>query len=257
MVVLHVLAVALLGPDRPHVVLGRVVEHEVQHQRDARLPQVRRQRAQVVDRAEPGIHRPVVADGIAAVAVAGPRGEQRHQVQIGQPQPLQIGNLLPQPRQIPRKQVHVQRAPGHPLGQMPPRIVLAPQIQLVQVVRPLQPAVHRRQRNAFQIVEEVVVASVEPVQQAEEARPVLRQPRLDRFHPPLRPEARIARLLDAPENPGPDAPQRPLRFVGCVEFRHGAPPGRTPSRCSRSRCRRGSRSRSPPCPDPSARRSGS
>ena len=70
-IVIHVLTVALLSSDGPHMVLGGMIEHKIEDQRDARLAQIRGKRPQVVNCAELGIHAAVVADGIAAVAIAG------------------------------------------------------------------------------------------------------------------------------------------------------------------------------------------
>ncbi len=103
---------------------------------------------------------------------------------------------------------------------MPARIEFAAEIEFVEIVGPLEPAVDRRERDAGEVVEEIVVVAVEPVQQAEEARPVLGQPRIDGFDPLVDAEARTARGPDPLEDQRTDASKGPAGLVGLVELRH-------------------------------------
>ena len=82
-VVLGVVGVARQRSLRPAVLVGGVVEDEVEHQADAVLPQERGEGAQIVDGAQLRVDGAIVADGIAAVVVAFRRAEERHEVQVG------------------------------------------------------------------------------------------------------------------------------------------------------------------------------
>ena len=70
----------------PLVFPGGVVEHQVDAQRDAPPVQLRGERLQVGHAAQPRIHRAVVRHGIAAVTVAVPGLQQRHQMQVRDPE---------------------------------------------------------------------------------------------------------------------------------------------------------------------------
>ena len=65
-----VLVVASLGAPCPLVLIGGVVEDEVEHQADALLLKLAGQLGQFFDRAEFGVEATVAADGVAAVALA-------------------------------------------------------------------------------------------------------------------------------------------------------------------------------------------
>ncbi len=90
-VVALVLHVAGLGAARPIVLVGGVIEDGIEHQADAVRLELARQRRQLLDCPELRVDAPVAADSVAAVAVAGGRLEQRHQVQVGQPKLLEVG----------------------------------------------------------------------------------------------------------------------------------------------------------------------
>ncbi len=146
---------------RPAVLVRRVVEDEVQHEADAVLAQFRRQRAQIVHRAEPWVDLAVVADGIAAVVVALRRLEERHQVQIGQPQLLEIGDLGAHALQVAGKEIDVVDAAQHLLGLIPARVALARGVQRLERGGPVQPGLRRLGQDALQVIEEVVAVAVQ------------------------------------------------------------------------------------------------
>ena len=89
-----VVRIAATGRLRPLVLAGDVVEHEVEAQADAPLPQRGGQPAQVVDGAQVGADRAVVGDGVPAVVGTRPGLEQRHQVQVGDAELLQVVGVL-------------------------------------------------------------------------------------------------------------------------------------------------------------------
>jgi hypothetical protein len=82
---------------------GDVVEDEVEQQRDAVVAQDRCQRRQVVERPEVLAHPPVVHDGVAAVVRPRSRLQQRHEVQVRDPEIGQVGDRLGTPRSSPAK----------------------------------------------------------------------------------------------------------------------------------------------------------
>ena len=65
-----VLGVASLRAPRPLMLVGGVVEDEVEHQADAMLLELARQLSQLFDRAQPRVDAAVAADGVAAVTIA-------------------------------------------------------------------------------------------------------------------------------------------------------------------------------------------
>ncbi len=148
------------------------------HQRDAGFAQISRQQPQVVDRAEPRIDGAVVADRISAVVVAGPDGEQRHQVQVGQAEFLEVADVLPQPAQVLAEQVDVQRTADDLLRLKPIRFVDAMLIQLAELVGAIGPGLRRGREHLLDVVEEVVSRSVELIEQPEKRTPVFVQPQL-------------------------------------------------------------------------------
>ena len=105
----EVVAVALLagaGPHRPLVLGGHVVEDEVHHQGDALGAQLAGQVLEVVHGAQVGAHGAVVGHRVAAVGVAGARGEQGHEVEVGDAQLAQVVDAV----------LHAAQGAGEALG---------------------------------------------------------------------------------------------------------------------------------------------
>jgi hypothetical protein len=72
------------------MLVGRVIQHQVHAQRHATLAQRRGQCVEVIEGAQLRSDRSIVHDGVAAIVLTGPWPQQRHDVQIGDPQLLQI-----------------------------------------------------------------------------------------------------------------------------------------------------------------------
>ena len=89
--------------DRPGVLAGHVVEHQVHDQADPAAAQGGRQVAQVVDRAEVGTHRAVVLHRVPAVVVALARLQQRHQVEVGDAEVLEVVEVVGDARERHRR----------------------------------------------------------------------------------------------------------------------------------------------------------
>ena len=105
----EVVAVALLAgarPRRPLVLGGHVVENEVHHQRDALGAQFAGQVLEVVHGAQARAHGAVVGHRVAAVGVAGARGEQGHEVEVGDAQLAQVVDAI----------LHAAQGAGEALG---------------------------------------------------------------------------------------------------------------------------------------------
>ena len=79
---------------RPRVLARGVVEDHVDAQRHARGAQVVGQRAQVVHRAERGLHRAVVDHRVAAVVGLRAGVQERHEVQVADAELAQVGQAL-------------------------------------------------------------------------------------------------------------------------------------------------------------------
>ena len=112
------------GRPGPFVLARDVVEHEVEDQADPRFPQARGQRSEIGDGAQIRADGAVVGDRVAAVAVTLAGEQQRHQVQIGDPELLQVRDPAGDAGEI----------TGEPLGVG----------RIAQHLRPLQPVLGDR-----------------------------------------------------------------------------------------------------------------
>jgi hypothetical protein len=72
------------------VLLGHVIEHEIDRERDAVVVQHRGELLEVAHAAEVGPHLAVVGHGVAAVVRRRPGSQQRHEVQVGRAQLAQV-----------------------------------------------------------------------------------------------------------------------------------------------------------------------
>ena len=154
----------------PGVVVGRVVEDEVQHQADAFLAQGLGQRPQVLDRADLGVHVTVAADRIAAVAVARGNLERGHQVQVGQPQLLEVGNLVLQILEVAGEAVHIEDAAHYLLRLEPGGVLLPSLVQRLHLLRALGPARPGRLDQRVKLRQEVRTMPVEGLQIVQQRR---------------------------------------------------------------------------------------
>jgi hypothetical protein len=106
-------------PPRPLVLARRVVDDEVDAQAQALLAQVGGERAQVVHRAERRLHRAVVGHRVATVVLPGARAQERHQVQVGDAELLQVRQVLADAGERPGEAVDVADVAGVPLALEP------------------------------------------------------------------------------------------------------------------------------------------
>jgi hypothetical protein len=125
--------------------LRNVVEHEVDHETDppvSRRP--RRERLEILDRPQVGTNLAVVGHGIPAVVVSIAGPQQRHEVQIGDPELLEIVDPPADGLQRPGEPIGVGRVTEHPRALQPVGLKDAPLVQSVQL-RIAIPVCRRRQ----------------------------------------------------------------------------------------------------------------
>jgi len=184
------------------VLVRGVVEYEVEHEADAVGAQILGQALQVVHRAEAGFDRAVVADGVAAVVVTRGGQEQGHQVQVGQAQLFEVGDLGAHAVERAGEQVDVEDAAEHALGLEPLRRALAFVVAHAQPHWPRQPHPRGHAHDALQVIEKVVVAAVQADQRPEQGGEVFVQPareRRPRGRPDVRRELQLQAWHDARE----------------------------------------------------------
>ena len=114
-----------------------VVEDQIESQRDPAGSQHGGQIPQILDAAEIGAHRAIIHDRIAAIVLAGPWLEQRHEVQIGDAQLGEIIHPIGDTLQVAGEKVGVGGVSQHLRMLKPLRIGVPPQVQQSQVGGPL------------------------------------------------------------------------------------------------------------------------
>ncbi len=90
-----------------------MVADQVDAQADAAAAQLAGQVGQVGHRAQSPVHLAVIGHGVAAVVGPRPGLQQGHQVQVGHPQLLQVGDLLGHALQVAGETVHVTDVAHH------------------------------------------------------------------------------------------------------------------------------------------------
>ena len=154
---------------------GDVVEHEVETEADAVAAGGRRQRLQVVDRPEVGAHGAVVGDGVAAVVGARARLQQRHQVEVGHAQLLQVRQVLADAAQVTGEPVGVGGVPEHPRVLEPVRFEQALQVEPLELAVAVdEPRRRRLDESAAEVGDDVWWEHL--VQPGTQVRPPANQP---------------------------------------------------------------------------------
>ena len=151
------------GPG-PLVLVGGVVEHEVQHQGDPVGPQLGGQVREIRHGPQVRVHPAVGGHRVPPVRVAGGALVEGHEVQVGQPEFLEVRNLLPDPREVPTVAVHVTH-PAHGLpGREPRRPLLPVLVQFLELPRALHVGLPRGEDGAGHGVPDAGARSVDRVQ---------------------------------------------------------------------------------------------
>ena len=173
---LQVFLIAGFGAFGPEVLIGCVVEHEIHNQADAGGTKITCQRGELFHGAKRRMHFAIAAHRIAAIVLAFRCLEQWHQVQIGQPQLFEIGDLGSDALEIASKEVHITDAAQHPVGLEPQRIGLTVSIECTQVVGSLEPGTGQAAKQILEVKEEIVTRLVQAVIEIEQGREIRVQP---------------------------------------------------------------------------------
>ncbi len=123
-------------PVRPVVLTRDVVEDQVHHEADPALAQRAGEVTQVVHRAEVGAHRAVVLHGVPAVVVAVAGLEQRHQVQVGHAEVVEVVEPSGEAAQVVGEPLGVAGVAEHPRLLEPVRCQQPALVEPVQLRRP-------------------------------------------------------------------------------------------------------------------------
>ena len=121
------------------MLVGGVVENEVQHQTHALLAKFRGELPEFFHGADRWVHLAVAADGVATIIVAIRALEEWHQVQVGDSQLLEIADFLAQAAEVTGEQVDVSHRPNHAVRLIPVRVAFADGIEALQVRIARQP----------------------------------------------------------------------------------------------------------------------
>ena len=179
------------GPRGPLMLGRRMVEDDVDAQGDPGRAQLVGQLSEIVDAPECRLDRSVVDDRVAAVVRFRAGVEQRHQVQVGDAELPQVGEVLADAGERAGEAVDVGDVPDRLLALEPVRRDLA------LVVEPAQDGRALRGR---------------PGDRAQECRPRLRAPGVGSVQ---RPEG-VAQLCEEPLEPNGEGVVAPHRFAGAL-----------------------------------------
>ena len=137
-----------------------MIEDQVRYQADTGCAQIARQGSQLGHRPQRWMYFAVAADGVAPVALPGGHFEERHQMQVGQPQLLKVRNLRAQALQIPGEQVDVTDATQDLIRLEPERIHFPGRVQGTQISRALGPGARQTGEQIFEMEEKIVAVAV-------------------------------------------------------------------------------------------------
>ena len=117
------------GTQGPFMVFGRMVDDIIEANVDPLGAQPGDQITELVHRSETGIDFTVVRHSISTVILTFPSLEQGHEMDVGDAQLLEIGDLLDHTGQITGKQVGVEHHAHQPVGHVPGKIALVGLLQ--------------------------------------------------------------------------------------------------------------------------------
>ena len=199
---------------RPFVLVRGMVEHEVEHQRDAFLAQLFRQLTKIGNLAERRLGLAVAADSVTAVAVRVRAQEGWHQVQIGQPEFLEVRNLFLDSLEGPGEQVDVADTTEHLLRLEPVRVGLALFVERLEILRPHSPCIEGHAKQLDEKALKIVALPEERLQFVAQRRQVLPHTRIE--------SGPLGMLLVPGCQGAPDTPELLIRcipvFAGWSQF---------------------------------------
>ena len=132
-VVALVVGIACQRTAGPGVLIGGVIDNEVEHETDPVLAQIGGQIGQLSHTAQARVDLAVAADGVAAIVLPRRCAEHRHQVEVGEPQLGQVLKPGSQTGQVAREAVNVADAAQHPLRLKPVWVSLTPRIERLEL----------------------------------------------------------------------------------------------------------------------------
>jgi hypothetical protein len=174
--------VAIAGPDRPNVLGRAVVEDEVDAQADPLPAKLAGEVPQVGHGAEARLHLPIVGHGVAAVVVAGPRPQERHEVEVPHAELLEVADVLLYAAQRAGEPVHVEDVADHLRDLEPVRADGPLAVQQPQLRRSLRPPVGEGRDQRLQVRIEPRITAVrvdEPLPEVVPPAPEPHDERLD------------------------------------------------------------------------------
>lgn len=134
---------AVGGLQRPRVVVGRVVEDEIEAETDPGRAQIPRKFREVLGRPKVRADIAIGRDRIPAVVIPVRHREKRHEVEVADPEVAQVGDLRAHPIEIACPPVDIGHRADHLLARVPSGVVLALVVEEVQLIRTLLPGDHQ------------------------------------------------------------------------------------------------------------------
>ena len=200
----------------PVVFAGGVVDNQVQAQADIVLAQLPGKRGKLPHGAQGGMHFAEGADGVAAVVITCRHLEKRHEVQVGEPELLEVRDFPADAGQVLGEEVNVADPAEHLVGLEPMRVCFALCVEGAQVRRTGKGGPGEQVQKGFEMVEKVVMAHVELQIETEEARKVRAQAGLEGL-----PTGGVGTDFRGQGDlqPGKQAAQRAFGFKWQVHFR--------------------------------------
>ena len=155
-----VIRIAGFGFESPFMLVGSVVDHQVQHQADPLGAQVPRELRQLGHGTQGRVHFPEGADGISAVVFVFRHFEERHEMQIGQPKLFEIRNFRADAFQVASEKIYITHAAQHLVGLEPKRVLLALPVEFSQIVRSVKSCLCHALQQVFEVKEHVIASAV-------------------------------------------------------------------------------------------------
>ena len=163
-VTVDVLPLARLGPHRPFVGVGGVVDDKIQAQAHPPPAHGCCQGTQVLIRPQRGVHLVKVLHGVAAIVVRVRHFQQGHQVHIGNPLLLEVTQPLLHPLEVSGEQPRIHSHPQHFARPEPVRLRLPLFIQTPQRLAARPPNLGHHDLQFVQAGPVAIQLHIQPVQ---------------------------------------------------------------------------------------------
>ena len=134
-----------------------VIENQIHNEADARLTQFARKRSQLLHRAKRRMNFAITADRVAAIVFTFRRFEERHEMQIGKPEFLEVWNFGLDAFEVTCEQIHVTDSAQHLVRLEPERILLPGLVQFAQISGSCKPCRCEADEQIFKMEEEIIL----------------------------------------------------------------------------------------------------